>query len=617
MDEKKKLFVYIALGYVSALIFFFLLGRNYDLRLLFSDLYIENYRADLFIDKNLRLSEEISFKVDTYGRYRMLFRYWDAPLTYNENLDIPFIKLKDINSDFKYYMKDYKGNVFFVDDDLRFYVEEKAFKNEVGLINLNFFDKGVYLLNVSYNLYPPIQMDNEYSHLNFKFSNEKHIPYKNLEVYIHDKNNLIVDIFPHIPKYNVEKTDDGYLIRGEAIAGLVEVEILMKRFPFNTFVKETSDIEKLTMEANRNYTIYKLVADTITNILYLLVFGFPIWAYMLYKRYGEEKFFVVPEFLSYIPNKNRTPYEVNLLFNGDAVKIDMNAFLSTLLDLHKKKKIKLKGEGDDLIIEILDENVNTPYEKLVIDFLKNTGFKVGDKHVFSLKMLNETINAMKSSKDISGLRSLKLHFDMVLNYVDRLLVKETLEEKGKLIVNSIFILSVLFSILALAIGFFVGDRLVIYHYDFYPAIILMVALTIENLFLFITPTQLFGRWKDNYYKEYLEWQAFRNMLKDMAMIKKYKPADISIWKDWLIYGTALGVAKNVEKAMKELNIKLPDISEETLTTIHHLPASYMYINKAIASVETAQRRNIGSGFGGGGGGFGVGGGFGGGGMGGR
>ncbi|MCK7520923.1 MAG: hypothetical protein MZV64_26125 [Ignavibacteriales bacterium] len=31
---------------------------------------------------------------------------------------------------------------------------------------------------------------------------------------------------------------------------------------------------------------------------------------------------------------------------------------------------------------------------------------------------------------------------------------------------------------------------------------------------------------------------------------------ISMWGEWLVYGTALGVGENVEQAMKSLNIRI-------------------------------------------------------------
>ena len=42
------------------------------------------------------------------------------------------------------------------------------------------------------------------------------------------------------------------------------------------------------------------------------------------------------------------------------------------------------------------------------------------------------------------------------------------------------------------------------------------------------------------------------------MIQKYAPADFSMWGEWLVYGTALGVGDKVEEAMKALNIRVAE-----------------------------------------------------------
>ncbi len=619
MTEEKKLFVYVAIGYILSLVVYFFLTEKFDLRLLFESLYIDKYRAELTIDRNLKLSENIDFYVDEDKRYSMLFRYFEAPLTYKEKLREPFIELKEAVGDYPVYMKDYKGDVHLINNEyVAVYVKENAFKNEVGMINLDLFNLGHYTMNISYNLYPPMQIDTQNTHLNFKFSGSTHVPYRNVEIYIHDPNNLIEKIYPHMPSFKIEKKEDGYLIKGNAYAGLVEVELLMERYMFNTFMKKIDNVAEKTEEENTTYFLYRKIFDTLKNLLYIAVFGFPIWAYVLYLKFGKEKSYVVPEYLSYIPNKDRTPYEVNLLFTGDSAKIDLNAFLATLLDLHKKKKIELSTEDDDLIIKVFTDNGDTYYEDKVLEFLNEAGIKINtDYKIFSLNDFNNFIEGMKHSEDLDGLSKYKLLFDAVAHYVDKFEIEATLDKKGKLITTILFSLSVIFTILSFIFGFIIGEKFVLYHYDFYPIFVLLVALSIETFSLFKTPTQIFGRWKSDFYKEYLEWQAFKNMLSNLAMIKKYKPEDLSIWKDWLIYGTALGVAKNVEEAMKELNIRLPDIPPETLEKVHYLPASYIALNKAYSYVQSKQSSDLGSGGYGGGGGFGVGGGFGGGGIGGR
>ena len=95
-------------------------------------------------------------------------------------------------------------------------------------------------------------------------------------------------------------------------------------------------------------------------------------------------------------------------------------------------------------------------------------------------------------------------------------------------------------------------------YILIPAVILWATVLVQVIIAFAAPSTLFGHWKDDRYKEKLEWDAFTHFLSDMAMIQKYAPADLSMWGDWLVYGTALGVGDKVEKAMKALNIRVAD-----------------------------------------------------------
>ncbi|RLF98906.1 MAG: DUF2207 domain-containing protein, partial [Candidatus Wolframiiraptor sp.] len=125
---------------------------------------------------------------------------------------------------------------------------------------------------------------------------------------------------------------------------------------------------------------------------------------------------------------------------------------------------------------------------------------------------------------------------------------------------------------------------------------------IQSLVAVAAPSTLFGRWRGSTYKEKLEWDAFKKFLSDLALIKRYAPQDISIWGEWLIYGTALGVGDKVVKAMNELNISLREASIAV-----RMPRAFTPI-----MVITSTRSG-----GGGGGGFGAGGGFGGGGAGAR
>lgn len=94
----------------------------------------------------------------------------------------------------------------------------------------------------------------------------------------------------------------------------------------------------------------------------------------------------------------------------------------------------------------------------------------------------------------------------------------------------------------------------------------------------------------------LEWDAFKSFLSDFAMIQQYSPADLMIWKEWLVYGTALGVGEKVAAAMSDLNIDIPEaVAVESMHT--HFSHAYSF-----SSPRSSDSGGSGGGFGGGGGG---------------
>lgn len=128
-----------------------------------------------------------------------------------------------------------------------------------------------------------------------------------------------------------------------------------------------------------------------------------------------------------------------------------------------------------------------------------------------------------------------------------------------------------------------------------PAAIALVILALQSTAVAFAPSTLLGQWKGDYYKEKLEWDSFRTFLGDYAMIRKYSAADLNMWKEWLIYGTALGVGDTVERAMMDLNIAIPEAA-----AIHNIGISF--VDALTTSMPDSSDSGGWFGFGGGGGG---------------
>ena len=67
----------------------------------------------------------------------------------------------------------------------------------------------------------------------------------------------------------------------------------------------------------------------------------------IFYRYGREKPFTVPKYLSFVPDPAKKPWVVNLLFKGDAMTFDEDGYYATLIDLHRRGIIRItEKEGD-------------------------------------------------------------------------------------------------------------------------------------------------------------------------------------------------------------------------------------------------------------------------------
>jgi uncharacterized membrane protein len=367
----------------------------------------------------------------------------------------------------------------------------------------------------------------------------------------------------------------------------------MKGFP-----TRIDNVKGRTVQANNLYQIQYRMAQLLRDAAKALALLNPPILLLLYVAFGREKRFVVPKYLSTVPNAERKPWIVNLVFKGDAFDFDENGFYATLLDLHMKGKIRIDTKNDGLAIKVLDQTGGDVYESRVLKLLQD----------LSKDGIMDTDSIKEFAKNLPGSElGVLLRLNTELNYLTRVaepkVASEFVVSGRKRIVPVLLISSLLLvaSLLALFILTNIAPILSI-------AAIVSVVPVIQSVIAIAFSSTLFGKWLGESYKEKLEWDSFKRMLSDLALIGKYAPQDLSMWGEWLVYGTALGVGDSVVKAMKELKIQLPEVNLAPRIPMLFLPIM-------LAGAPSGRGGGIG-GFGGGaGGGFGSGGGFGGGGAG--
>ncbi|HIH87897.1 TPA: DUF2207 domain-containing protein, partial [Candidatus Bathyarchaeota archaeon] len=348
------------------------------------------------------------------------------------------------------------------------------------------------------------------------------------------------------PSLKVSREGNTIVISGSAAEDeMLEVELLMvpDSHEWDGFPSPVANVKATTESANFWYSLQYYAATWLGYAGYVVVFAVPLFLYYLWTRHGREEDATVPTYLSTVPNRKRKPWLVNLVFRKDVFDFDEDGFYATLLDLHMRKKIKLEPRESGMKIRVLDSAVDEGYEKKVMDLLQ----KLAVDGVFDTDTLRDLAHDVKKGKGGNYARglSVKSDLDELMHEADQRIVKK-FAASGRSRLVPAFIPGVLILVAAFILLFaapVVGYMLVV-------PFMLGVLAVFQSVVAVLAPSTLFGQWRPGMFKEKLQWDAFRNHLGDLSQLKKYGPEDLSMWGEWLVYGTALGVGDRVAEAMK-------------------------------------------------------------------
>lgn len=566
------------------------------------DVTVDAYKAVFYADGTL--IENYVYEVKASNKYRMLYRVWDAALSIKQ-LNEPSIEFLNASTSEKtavIYLKDFQGIVWVnnsLNKDLINEVESLAYLNEVGVFNPEGFKAGRYSVTYAFKIHPPIEYDENLCHLNLKLA-DTHLTYRKVEVTLKNAS-YVLKVFPHPPSLKIIKSESEVTLYGSLSKNEVfEIELLLKKDVLNVingFPKEVNDVNRLTMEANRYDLIQYYLSLILLRLSQTASLIFPLLFLVVYIVYGREKRFIVPKYLSVTPNNKLKPWIVNLVFKSDPLNFDEDGFYATLLDLHKKGKIKINLKNrKGLTIQLINEEGLDVYEARVMKFLKS----LSSNNIVDTDEVKKLVKTLSLSREFEWkLLELKNELLYLTKKAETNIAEEYMVNGRRKLIP--FILTSIFLLLISIFLAFVSY----YSISFAALANSFIPLT-QSLIALAFPSTLFGKWKNSFYKEKLEWDSFKRFLSDLALIKKYSPNDLSIWGEWLIYGTALGVGDNVAKAMEELKIPLEEVK-----IARNIP---IFIQPIATAVPFSKSQSH-SGFTGGG--FGSGGGFGGGGAGAR
>ena len=329
----------------------------------------------------------------------------------------------------------------------------------------------------------------------------------------------------------------------------------------------------------------------------------PIIAVFVYLRYGRESDVAYEGIYERDLPTEDPPVFINAMMKSRGLgDPDMEGFQATLLDLIDRKVISLDVQGGDfstkdLILKFEREDLKDlkRYERNLYNML----YSLSDGGVLNMSDLDSKLSSESSGKWFLG--ELDNFYESAKSeYLTEETVSRYFNDSGSNIMMFLAIGGIVMAAIMLFLGLTTNLKAGIYVL---AGGAFLLVFSIALLFL---PDDIFGQWTPEGRVFYLKWKNFKKFLQDNSLIKEHAPDSIVVWKKYLIYGTALGIADKVYESMK---LKIPDYADyDDSVLVYHYYGGYHMMHAAYDTGYSAANPSDSSGFGGIGGGSGGGGG---------
>ena len=559
--------------------------RSYSITQAFIDLTVENNGL-------LHIDETYDYTFD--GAFNGVYR--DIPLKSGESIDkvqvwadgaYPVLKESDDNG--------YKH--------LKIYL----YSDEAHTKGIKDCSVRIY---ISYDMVGVVTLFNDVGGLQYKLWGEEwDVGVENIYAQVKlpgDKNN---EYFLNPQEYNYTSSLKGDTITAETTnipkGEFYELLVLMPISDFDdaTYAKHVNQ--------NGREMIMKNLEDSVNGrnfwnttylILGLLSIISPIGAIFIYLKYGREPKVMYDGIYERELPTSDPPEVVNALINNktDIGTPNIKGFESSIMNLIDKKAFKIFSEANSDI----DTN------ELVLTFNHDMKSELSN----SERIVFDTLHhfAQDNSLNLSRLNSQFSSETQAQSFVDRIKnweesvkneinLEEYFDNTGSSLISGISIGGLVFGVIIAALGFMTSLNNGIY------ALAGGIFLVIFSIVIMRLEEDRFGRWTESGRVYYLKWRNFKKCLKDNSLIEEHPPESIVVWRKYLIYGAALGVADNVYKSMK---LQVPNITDydDGLFMYHYYGGYGIFLSAYNTSNSTINASSDSSGFGGVGGGSGGGGG---------
>lgn len=503
MEEKTTIILLVTILTIIGLgVFSFSLGYN----------EFNFYKSELTINGN-KINEKIYFKPDQ--KYHTLFRNFNSPIKFSNKTSLKnYILIKNVScSEPNAYARDNTGSCKFFEEQFpqeSIYGTKKSCpayteNNEFGCtggLSYKFYPSKEYTIEAEYELIP---------NTIFRVNGKDYIKFVAYEENRHvslDKNNFII-------KGNAIMKDSYYY---------KDQVIIYVPYKGNLQGKKIETINDF--EYSNNFILIFL------SLLIAISPGASI--FLIWYFFGKENIKVdLPSEISFHPTE-RNPWEVAAYFNPPFRTIDNKFFASILINLYQRKIIDIKMNKNNPLIKFNKTSTGMDNkEKKFLDILSN--LKEKNKFIDNQGYL-DLKKALHSWKNRSYVQSEFRKMQIEIKKEGKRFIKST---GGT--VMTIFSFIGIFSLQI--IGLIIN-----------PLFSILIFFSSFAIIILNRISPLFIKFKENYYKEYRHWQAYKKYLSHSFSIKSGSHKAVVIWDKIIVYATALGVAKKVLKELKEHGI---------------------------------------------------------------
>ncbi len=338
-------------------------------------------------------------------------------------------------------------------------------------------------------------------------------------------------------------------------------------------------------------------------ILALLSVLSPVGAIFTYMKFGREPKVDYDGIYERDLPTDDPPELINSLIENkkDIGTPNMKGFEASIMNMIDKKILKLYTEEDvesetrDLILTFDHDREGelSASEKIVF----NTLYHFSSGNALNLSRLNGQLSSESEAKWFMG--QIGNWQSAVEDEID---TPYYFDSKGSTMIKTISVGGMVFGVILAILGFTttLGNGI-------YP-LVAGIILILFSVAIMRLDEDIFGRWTENGRVFYLKWNNLKKFLEDNSLIKEHPPESIVVWKKYLIYGAALGVADKVYESMK---LQVPNISDYDDDVFrYHYYGGYGMMYSAFRTGESAANPSsdssdfgsFGGGSGGGGGG---------------